>query len=1087
MRRSVLTSVALLSVFLAGCEDGPNQTYSPAPAGAATSWNNAGPDASYNDPATQTYEAGGGGTNAVNVCNAAEQNVEWSKAFTAPIIPPFGVGGIDLSAGGTFTSVTIEDVINGTSGQAKLCQGSPGACTDGSSDVGYAWGPSLQLNTCYDSATHQLTFFLMLPGYDGTLSFTLPHLYNGQPVPLAVDSTGAAADLNYVWQVGQPIMVNGAVLTGPNGSALWNSGGINDTVANQMYLGLMYTFQRTLIAVTNPTTNPPLTEMTDPNSDCLANAKCRTSINGDLSQGNFGARSVGMYFDAAESQSADPASAAEPGDLYIFPVKFEPYSLAPYNEGLDAFASPNSDPTLLFNGAAIYGPYSPAGVLSPPGTPQKPFCTLYMGESWGQFTNDCVNVSGNAGIDATSMAKLLGAQHHEAEWFQFSVVGVNQNFSADPAELTQNGVPGVLQDSLQQPADDDLATDFYVDVRSSGAKLNDQRGDSVPASPVSNPACAQDPITNACPAACTMNDCLAVFEDVNLAGEDLHGTAAVMGYFRALVQDAIKAQMITYGITPQADPTQCWFDSTPYTTPVTLAKALQSWVAPSGCTGFEQMVIPANPIGGSPPPYTDTLDVTVEGTFPRSIFQPGDPELDFYADPVNFAGENNNVSAPNLFQAALSQVTAILGHGNVNALPPNTRDWRFYFQYWAQAFTGYLLNRSLNPTWHDLYNDSLAAKHKLRQVNQDDLFFDLNNGLDKFEYVDRTAASTLGAPVDFEYDILLPTSNTQTNNFYQRLTRGESAIYQAMLTADATGSKTGQVPGSNGNVFLSDLFGSPAIVDALNAAGTEPLFGGAVDMNGDPIPGKDAYYCATTFPVDPDCPNGPPVDENGNLLVDGIGEPLFTNYRGIFTGTTFTIGSDLPIQQTLPFVAGAIVNVPSYADPYDTHTANTPIPVFVPWLPSQPGTGFDIPINGQRTQFIQTGSLDFSGVTTTMNIDYVPVTDATGALTDGIIAAVETQDFLGEVFPCVDAATGDILRAKMYSSALDIVTWLEQHPGAQTACNIFIRYSPYDNYPDYITSVTNGLLLSVNRGAGDGPSRIGDATIFNPTLLTQTQ
>jgi hypothetical protein len=1078
MRRSVLTSVALLSVFLAGCEDGPNQTFSPAPAGAASSWNSAGPDASYSDPGTQTYEAGGGGTNAVNVCNAAEQNVQWSKAFTAPIVPPFGVGGIDLSAGGTFGPVTIEDVINGTAGQAKLCQGAAGACTDGSSDTGYAWGPSLQLNTCYDNATHQITFFLMLPGYDGTLSFTLPHLFNGQPVPLAVDASGNPVDLNYVWQVGQPIKVNGNVLTGPNGGALWNAGGIDDTVANQMYLGLMYTFQPTLIAVTDPTTNPPLTEMTDPNSDCLANAKCRTSINGDLSAGNFGVRPVGMYFDAAESQSQDAASAAEPGDLYIFPVKFEPYSLAPYNEGLDSFVSPISDSSLLFNGKPIYGPYSPAGVLSPPGTPQKPFCTLYMGESWGDFTNDCVNVSGSAAIDTTSMAKLLGAQHHEAEWFQFSVVGTNQNFSADQAELTQGGLPGVLQDSLQQPADDDLATDFYVDVRSAGAKLNDQRGDSTPPLPASIPTCAQDPTTGACPVGCTMDQCLAVYEDVNLAGEDLHGTAAVMGYFRALVIDAIKSQMVAYGITPQTDPTQCWFDSTPYTTPVALTKALQSWVAPPGCTGFEQMVIPANPLGTGV--WTDTIDVTVEDTFPRSIFQPGDPELDFYADPVNFKGENNNVTAPNLFQAALSQVTAILGHGNINALPPNTRDWRFYFQYWAQAFTGYLLNRSKNPTWHDLYNDSIATTHTLRQVNQDDLFFDLNNGLDKFEYVDRTAASILGAPVDFEYDILLPTSNTQTNNFYQRLTRGESAVYQAMLTADSTGSKAGQVPGSNENVFLSDLFGSPAIAFS-------GLFAGAVDAKGDPIPGKDTYYCATTLPVDPDCPNGPPVDANGNLLVDGIGRPLFTNYHGIFTGTAFSIGSDLPIQQTLPFVGGAIVNVPSYANPYDLTTASTPIEVYVPWLPSQPGTGFDIPINGQRTQFIQTGALDFSGVTVTMNIDYLPVTDATGTLTDGIVAAVETQDFLGEVFPCVDPATGDILRTKMYSSSLDIVNWLEQHPGAQTACNMFIRYSPYDNYPDYITSVTNGVLLSVNRGAGDGPSRIGDATIFNPALLTQTQ
>jgi hypothetical protein len=817
---------------------------------------------------------------------------------------------------------------------------------------------------------------------------------------------------------------------------------------------------------------PPLNEMTDPNNDCLATAKCRTSANGDSSQGNFGARSVGIYFDAASSNSTDPASAATPGDMYMYPVKFEPYSLAPYNEGLDTFtASSNVDSTLLYNGAPIYGPFSPAGVLSPTGA--TPFCTIYMGETFGDFTKNCINVSGSAATDKTSMAKLLGAQNHAAEWFTFNVVGINQNFSADTAELTQNGQPGVLQDNVTTPADDCVASDFYVDVRSSGAKLNDMRGDSKPPTPVSDPSCFD--ATGACVASCTAAQCLALYEDEALAGQDMHGTAAVMGYYRALIIDAIKVEManVTPKIVPQTDPTKCWFDSTPYTTPSALNKALESWVAPTGCTGFEQMVIPANPLGTGV--WTDTIDVTVEATFPRSIFQPGDPELDFYADPVNFKGENNNVTAPNLFQASLSQVTAILGHGNVNALPPNTRDWRFYLQVWGQAFTGYLLNRSKNPTWHALYNDHIAATHTLRQVNQDQLFFDLNSGgIDKFEYVDRDPAKTLGYPVDFEYDILLNTSNTQDNNFYQRLTRAESALYTSMLGAQGT-SKT-DAPGSNENVNLSDLFGSPAIANAGISA---------------PSATHDAWYCAThgtPAAPDSDCTNGPPTDSSGNVLLDGEGRPLFTNYHGVFTGTAFTIGSTLPITTTLPYIASAIVALPSYANPYDTTSTNTPINVLVPWLPSQPGTGFDIPINGQRTQFIQTGALDFSGVTITMNVDYLPTYDATsGALNGGTIAAVETQDFLGEVFPCVDGPSGDILRVKMYTSSLSIVTWLEQHPGAQTACNIYVRYSPYDNYPDYITSVANGVAMSVNPGAGGGPSRIGDATLFNPGLLTQTQ
>src|ERR1700722_3883057 len=262
MRRSVLTSVALLSAFLAGCEDGPNQTYKPAPSGAAGNWNNAGPDASTSDPGSQNFDSGGGGTNSVNVCSAPEQAVQWATAFTAPMLPPFGIAGIDMSAKGTFAAVTIEDAINGLNGQPKLCQGvSAGTCADGTGNPAYQWGPSGQLYSCYDNATHALSFFGMDfsgPGYSGKATFKLSMTYNGTAVPLAVDSTGAPADLNFVWQLGAPITVNGKPLTGPNGGALWSSAGIDPTVANQMYLGLMYTFQPTLVSVTNPSTTPPL-------------------------------------------------------------------------------------------------------------------------------------------------------------------------------------------------------------------------------------------------------------------------------------------------------------------------------------------------------------------------------------------------------------------------------------------------------------------------------------------------------------------------------------------------------------------------------------------------------------------------------------------------------------------------------------------------------------------------------------------------------------------------------------------------------------------------------------------------------------
>jgi hypothetical protein len=66
----------------------------------------------------------------------------------------------------------------------------------------------------------------------------------------------------------------------------------------------------------------------------------------------------------------------------------------------------------------------------------------------------------------------------------------------------------------------------------------------------------------------------------------------------------------------------------------------------------------------------------------------------------------------------------------------------------------------------------------------------------------------------------------------------------------------------------------------------------------------------------------------------------------------------------------------------------------------------------------------------------------------------------------------------MYTSVDDITAWLQAHPTAQDNCSIIIRYSPYNNYPDYITSLTNGVRLGIDQGAGKG--RVTDVTVFTP-------
>ena len=94
------------------------------------------------------------------------------------------------------------------------------------------------------------------------------------------------------------------------------------------------------------------------------------------------------------------------------------------------------------------------------------------------------------------------------------------------------------------------------------------------------------------------------------------------------------------------------------------------------------------------------------------------------------------------------------------------------------------------------------------------------------------------------------------------------------------------------------------------------------------------------------------------------------------------------------------------------------------------------------------------------------------------VQAVETIDFLGDVFLCQDPVTGDLLRTRMYGSVQSLLDWIDGHPGVYDACGLLVRYSPYNNFPDYIISRTNGVIVGVTPGGGYG--RVNDATLFTP-------
>jgi hypothetical protein len=83
------------------------------------------------------------------------------------------------------------------------------------------------------------------------------------------------------------------------------------------------------------------------------------------------------------------------------------------------------------------------------------------------------------------------------------------------------------------------------------------------------------------------------------------------------------------------------------------------------------------------------------------------------------------------------------------------------------------------------------------------------------------------------------------------------------------------------------------------------------------------------------------------------------------------------------------------------------------------------------------------------------------------------------VFVCQDPNpnSGDLLHVRIYDSGQTILDWLANHPGAQAACDIVVRYSPYNNYPDYITSRANGVKINISQGYGFG--RVDDVTLYN--------
>src|SRR5205823_1426357 len=134
-------------------------------------------------------------------------------------------------------------------------------------------------------------------------------------------------------------------------------------------------------------------------------------------------------------------------------------------------------------------------------------------------------------------------------------------------------------------------------------------------------------------------------------------------------------------------------------------------------------------------------------------------------------------------------------------------------------------------------------------------------------------------------------------------------------------------------------------------------------------------------------------------------------------------------------------------------------------------------INGQQNKFIMAYESFLGGTTISANIAYDYVDPKNPSKGIGF-KSVETSDFLGDVFLCIDPNDNTMLLARMYSPVAQLLDWINKHNTAATGCGIIVRYSPYGNYPDYITSLSNGVEVSITQGGGFG--RVVSTDLFVP-------
>jgi hypothetical protein len=1028
-----MTTLGSLGLLLSmACQEGPNDPYKPAPAGAQFN-NPKGPSFAGTGSAPFANPNGTainpGGTNKNDICTAPQLKAANDKFFSAPILPNIA-GNIDIQGGlksdgqadpnwdptkpeafhydineETFAGVTIDTL------EKTHCQASPVSIFFGDTAT-YGWGNLGELAVQINVDSRIVTDILIQTGYLGNVT--------------ATSSDGTTTyTISFQTQLPPTKSVNGGSPESILFPLNWdNSQGGVTKIANELYDALRNTF------------NPKLP--VEP--DCTATGHCIIGNN-----------------------------KASGGYLWFTPLNmafFVNSTVAPSQLELSTFTllDIGASKTLGFTFASSLLKLDPGGegplgqVKNVYGTGKT--CDYHLGMLYSDFTANCVQPFSDAASNNTEERKLLGGISHGNETYSFDVLGIDPQFAA--ASLAPDAVVG----DTDRPQPADTAFQYEVDQEVLGPIANDFANNDA-----TNPANKDWHGLG-----------LLTLQTANRVQKFMkanYGVTADLGDPECVaVPLRTAAQRTAAGLTATADKVCSGLEGIVTTAP------------PASVVGYPTTGnLSINALG--PAILNDTTNPSVAnggfnyltlgmkpGTW-VSYFCDDGQGLDANGHPVGydiygFNGQGGQCAANYYFTQFEAQVAT--AYSALGGTPPPTAlaDFRFFFQQWILALIQYL----------EVAGDPNAtlAQIDARPVSQDNLFFDSAGGGFEFaEYIERGAVNSgQEPPTDLQVITNLLTSVINDYSFTRYNLRGEKALYQSLTTTP------GDLPGAE-DVLLTNMVGSSVLVSTYGsyacATNTDPsnkACGGVVaptDALGNFLRDDNGKLLLTKYA-------GAFGHTNFSLPALGapaVPSPILVPQSAVHTDIA-QVMAQVP-QWTDPF----------NANPTTTAAGAGPVQminVLLPYAPKGAGVGFPVSVDGTRDKVVNTYNVDFSGVSVSANVDYDYAYDSHGNATGTVIKAVETTDYLGLIFACAEPnpqnpGVTDLLAVRMYTPATDILDWFDAHPAGRADCDLVVRYSSFGNQVDFITMRATGVRFGVNPGinAGNNAGRVVDVTVFDPNVV----